>query len=94
MKIMLFPLPPLFLSGKNKVNGKIQSTYDQIHTVVGTRLFSENFLVFLRDCVCIVFLLFCFYKEISLVGLTGYRTSCKVLNALGFCFFFRKQRWK
>lgn len=26
-------------SGKNKVNGKIQSTYDQVHTVVGAGLF-------------------------------------------------------
>lgn len=31
----------LFL-GKNKVNGKIQSTYDQVHTVVGAGLFFKD----------------------------------------------------
>lgn len=38
-------------AGKNKVNGKIQSTYEQVHSVVGANLltffFKDNGIVFL-----------------------------------------------
>lgn len=90
MKIMLFS--PCFLSGK-KVNGKLQSTYDQVHTVVGTRLFSGMFLlllfyfVFIRKSVGLLG-----SAEMGLTeGLGGFR---KVGNVFSICFFFRKRRWK